>query len=144
MIIQNAIRTLGGKMLVSANRHDYVSVEENGNVYATDGGIDYLRRTYPMSDLSVWDKVLNFFGWYKDKLLPDDFTVEDDMLFSVVRERLLRGTNGKHGDEDFHFVILKDMDTEWVKAAIKYNKKYNKDDSFASDMYRKELEFRGE
>jgi len=143
MIIQNAMRTPEGVLLVSAHRHDYTAVEENGHLYAVDGGTDYLKRSYPTTKLNLLQKILKYLSLYKDPLAPTDLSVDTDMLFPQVRERLLRGTRGKHGDEKFNWVILKDMDDAWVKSAIKYNKKYHKDESFASDMYRKELEFRG-
>jgi hypothetical protein len=34
------------------------------------------------------------------------------------------------------------MDASWLKSSIKYNKKYNQENSFASNMYKRELDYR--
>lgn len=39
---------------------------------------------------------------------------------------------------------MSEMSDEWLKNCIKYNANLNIDDSFASEMYRKELKYREE
>jgi len=43
-IVLNRIKTPDGTILTSYHRHNYVSHIDNGELYAVDGGNDYLRR----------------------------------------------------------------------------------------------------
>ena len=144
-LLQNAMRTPDGTILNSTHVHDFITHEDkNGQFYANDGGLDYIKRSYPVpTKLNFLEKMLRFIGKYKHMHTPTDLSIYESTPFEEVREKLLRGSNGKFGEEKFHWVILMDMKSEWIKAAIKYNKKYHKDDSWVSDMYRKELLFRG-
>ena len=143
IILQNAIQTPDGTILLSASVHDYIGhTDENGYYYSTDGGSEYLKRSMPMPTLKWYEKLLRFIGMYKDKLAYIDLTIAPSTEFKDVRARLLRGTKGKYNDEEFRYERLKDMDSDWIKAVIKYNKKYKKDDSFVSKMCRRELELR--
>jgi len=58
-VLYNAIQTPDGTILVSRHRHDFVSYKDkNNNYYAVDGGHDYTRRLFDISDykeLSVYD-----------------------------------------------------------------------------------------
>ena len=123
MIIQNAIRTPDGTILMSRSRHDYHSYVDtiNGQTYMVDGGLDYIRRSIgPVEDLTLWD--------------------EDP--HEVIREKLLRGTRGKDGKGDYKQVILKDIDDEWLKNIISYEEEKRPDNPYLK-YYREELKFRG-
>jgi len=141
-LLQNAMFTPKGKFLISTHVHDYVSTEENGHYYSTDGGVDYIKRSYPVPQLTIWDRFLRFIGKYKNKLEPIDMSIYSNTKFNILRERLHRGSKGKFGDEEFTWTALKDMTTEWIKSSIKYNIKYDLGDSWQTDMYKKELYYR--
>lgn len=141
-LLQNAMLTPKGKFLISTHRHDYVAHEEGGNYYATDGGLDYIKRSVPIPVLTRWQKLLRFIGKHEDKLTPKDMCIYSNTKFKDVRERLHRGSKGKFGDEEFTWIALKDMGTEWVEVSIKYNNKYDLGDSWQTDMYKRELEYR--
>jgi hypothetical protein len=110
-LIYNAIRTPDGTILESRHRHDYVThTDKNGDYYSTDGGTDYLHRTVndvPAEDLSLYD----------------------DSPHEVIREYLSRGGRGKNMDEPLKYVLLKDIDNDWLDAIILYeetNRPFNK------------------
>lgn len=126
-IILNQIQTPDGTILRSMHRHDYVTyVDKNGKEYMVDGGNDYLRRNThddaPYIELSVYD----------------------DAPFQVIRENFHRGGRGKNGTDPLTWVPMSKMSDSWLLACIQYNKERGLDDSFASDMYRKELVWRKE
>lgn len=74
-IILNRIQTPDGTILTSYHRHYYHShKEENGNYYAVDGGLDYLKRVYDIPD-------------YKE------LSLYDDEPFEVIRQNLHWGVN---------------------------------------------------
>ena len=71
MIIYNAIRTPDGTVIESKHRWNYnAHTDVNGQVYAVDGGHDYLRRIGPpdYTELSVTSEynhelIRKFFKW---------------------------------------------------------------------------------
>ena len=100
-IVRNSMVTPDGTVLVSRKRHEYVAHEDaNGFTYAVDGGRDYLRRS------------LN------DEAPAEDTSVSLFHGHEAVREAYDWGTYGKDGDEELHYVLLKDMDEEHLQALI--------------------------
>lgn len=95
-IVANQIRLPSGKIIRSHDRHDFVSVEEDGVTYMVDGGSDYLKRSLTGEECSVYSN--------------DDF--------SVVRKYLAWGTYGKTGTEPFHRVSLDNMSNAHIKAVL--------------------------
>lgn len=59
-LIRNAIKTPDGTVLESTHTHDFKShIDKNGNYYAIDGGLSYLKRIATREDyeeLSKWDE----------------------------------------------------------------------------------------
>lgn len=125
ILILNRIQTPDGTILTSHHRHDYVShTDKNGLYYFLDGGKDYRRMSnYPEAP-------------------HKDLAVYSDAPFKVIREHLHRGTHGKCGREELKWVPLNEMNDEWVRACIEYNKEIGGEKSFASQMYKKELAYR--
>lgn len=119
-IIQNAIKTPDGTILVSSHVHDFRQYEDaNGKTYFVDGGTEYLRRTFTED--------------------YEDLTVYSDDSFEQARKKLLRGGCGKNGDEEFKWTPLAEMSDEWIEAAIKYDKERG---YIPSKYYNQELEYR--
>ncbi len=124
-IIANMIKTPDGTILQSYNRHDYKTyTDKNGHEYMVDGGSDYLRRNLveeaPYEELSVYS----------------------DAPFQLIRKYFCRGGRGKDGRQPITYVPLNEMSNEWVKSCIIYNDERGLGESFASEMYLQELEYR--
>jgi len=122
-IIQNAIRTPDGTMLISAHRHDCRTYFDSSvsREYMIDGGLDYIRRN------------LN--------IIPpaDNFTIYDNDLFEIIREKFLWGTYGKEGTDPMTWVVLKDMSSEHINNILEI-------DNISEDrrkFYMEELATRG-
>lgn len=124
-ILQNAIRTPDGTILVSKHRHDYVThLDKNGELYMTDGGTEYIKRsvnTIPATDLNI---VIGSDG------------------FAQIREKLLRDSKGKNGDEPLKYILLKDMEDEHILKFIEYNVANGNVDNIYNTFYAMELEYR--
>jgi len=125
-LILSRIQTPDGTILTSYHRHDYViHLDDNGEEYMLDGGNDYQRRSInkiPAKDLSVWS----------------------DDPFEKIRESFCRGGRGKDGTQPLTWTPMNKMSDEWLKACIKYNEEGGMGESFASQIYEKELEYRKE
>ena len=120
--LANRIRTPDGTILESMHRHDYVTyTDANGLEYMVDGGSEYLRRTVhesaPYEELSVYE----------------------DAPFEEIREAFHRGGRGKDGTEPLTWVPMSKMSDEWLLACITYNEDRGLGESFANEMYKKEL-----
>jgi len=124
-IILNRIKTPDGTILISHHRHDYVTyIDKNGLEYMVDGGTEYLRRnTHEGVDY-------------------EELSVYDDEPFEIIRKYFERGGRGIDGKQPLTWVPLSEMNTEWVEACIKYNEERGMENSFANEMYKKELEYR--
>jgi hypothetical protein len=56
-IVYNAIQTPDGTILQSKHRHDYVSyTDKNGQYYAVDGGLEYVKRSWDKPDYTELNK----------------------------------------------------------------------------------------
>jgi hypothetical protein len=122
-LIYNAIRTPDGTILESLHRHDYVShTDKNGDYYSTDGGVDYLHRTV-------------------NKIPAEDLSLYDDAPHEIIREYLQRGGRGKNGDEPLKYVLLKDVNNEWLQAIIDYEEEHRPNNIFLKH-FKNEIKFR--
>lgn len=125
-LILSRIQTPDETVLTSWHRHDYVThLDKNGEQYMLDGGNDYQRFNItkePFKDLSVWS----------------------DTPFEIIRENYHRGSRGKDGKSELQWIPMSKMSDDYLKACIKYNKERGLEDSFASEMYQKELDYRKE
>lgn len=122
-LIYNAIQTPDGTILHSKHRHDYVShLDTNGEVYVNDGGNDYIRRSVNIIEAL-------------------DISLYDDAPFEVIREYITRGGRGKNMDEPLKYVLLKDIDDEWLQAIIDYEELYRLCNT-QLNYYRQEQEYR--
>ncbi len=100
IIVYNAIKTPDGTVLVSKHRHDYVAyTDKNGQYYAVDGGSAYLKRMF-------------------DKRDYEELSMYSDDDHATVRGKFSWGTFGKNGDEPKHWILLKDMTVEHIKAIL--------------------------
>ena len=100
-LVYNAIRTPDGTVLESTHRHDYKTyLDKNGKEYMVDGGLEYVRRNVhddaPYEDLSVY--------------ITDGH--------DSVREVVKWGTYGINGDQPLTYILLKDMNTEHIRACL--------------------------
>lgn len=98
--LNNKIQTPDGTILQSFSRHDYKTyVDENGEEYMVDGGLDYLRRNVnkePYIELSL----------------------ELPQPHRVIREELTWGSYGKSGNEPLRRILIKNMETDHIKAVL--------------------------
>lgn len=126
-IILNQIRTPDGTILKSMYRHDYVTyTDANGLKYMVDGGSDYLRRNL------------------HDSAPYEELTVYEDAPFEEIREAFHRGGRGKDGLQPLTWVPMSKMSNTWLLACIQYNEDRGQGDSFANELYHKELSYRKE
>ena len=124
-LIYSAIRTPDGTILESKHRHDFVTyIDANGEYYQNDGGIDYFRRSI-------------------NKEKAEDLSLYSDDAHEKLREVVSRGGRGKNGDEELKYVLLKDIDDEWLQAIIDYEE-LNRPNNKYLPVYREEVKFRGQ
>lgn len=99
-IAVNRIRTPDGTIIQSKYTHDYVSYRDtsNGLLYAVDGGLSYLKRTYdgPYEELSLFE----------------------NSPHTELRENVKWGTRGKSGKEPTRFISIAEMDTDHIEACL--------------------------
>lgn len=121
MIIKNAIQTPDGTILRSYGVHDYVShTDKNGETYFTDGGIEYIRRSY-------------------NKVPAVSMDIYSDNAFETVREIDFWITYGKDGKQPSKRVSLSEMNKGHIKAIL--NTQYQIPFELAT-LFEKELEWR--
>lgn len=124
-LIKNSIITPDGTELISKSRHDYVSYKDkNGNYYAVDGGLDYLKRTYDEPDYT-------------------ENSVYSNAPFALIRTSLLRSSYGKNGDEPLHYILLCDMTNEHLLATIEYEENLEPNSEYLP-FYKQEVQHRNE
>lgn len=102
-VLKNSIQTPDDTVLISRHRHDYVShVDKNSEMYAVDGGTEYLRRVYDKHDFK-------------------ELSVYDDGTHETRRNNLFWGRNY---DKDMNklpeteYILIKDLDTDHIKAIL--------------------------
>ena len=98
-LLLNSLRTPDGTVLVSLNRHDYVTYRDaNGKLYMVDGGLAYQRRSAngDEEDLSVWSN--------------DDHETKAN--------HCMWGTYGKDGRQPLRWVSIRDMDSYHISEVI--------------------------
>lgn len=121
MIICNAIRTPDGTVLRSFSRHDCVSHKDaNGNTYAVDGGVSYIRRVGSMdfTELSVDSK---------------------DVSHEVARTLMVWGTRGKGGKDPLKYVPIAELDTDHIEAILATQWQISEE---LKQLFNNELEYR--
>ena len=122
-ILRNSARCKKcGDVLVSRYRHDFVKCSCKA-IYI-DGGHDYLRG-----------------GGEREACDSTSIIVTGDTPFDVVRDNLEWGTYGKDGDEELHYILLKDMTTDHLKAILETQTKMSE---FYKWAMMEELKRRGE
>lgn len=117
-IVYNGIRTPDGTVIESWSRHDFVShTDKNGDLYAVDGGLDYLRRLAPREDyieMSLWE----------------------DSNYSLIRQRVKRWNK-----ESKTSIRLMDISQDWLEAIIRHYDEKGVSNQI-TDMYKKEKDYR--
>ena len=115
-------QTPDGVVLWSKHRHDFKGhTMEDGTFLAVDGGDQYIRLTNPQ------------------KLT--DMCVYEDSEHVEKREVVSWGSYGKNGDEELHYILLKDMTTEHIEAVIRTQPQIR---SWLFDTMCDELQYRRE
>ena len=105
-ILVNRIMTPDGTILTSRTTHDYVSyVDKNGEKYVVDGGSDYLRRS-------------------SNKIPAKEMSIYDDDDFETIRTNFHR-----YNPVIEDYVIICDIDNEWLENIITYYREKGYDDS---------------
>lgn len=124
-IVLNSMMTPDGTILTSRHLHDYVShVDANGDFYSNDGGNDYLHRTI-------------------NKVPATDLTLYSDSPFEIIREHIVRGGRGKDGNEPLKYIVLKDINDEWLQAIIDYEEELRPNNP-QLEYYKQEQLYRNE
>lgn len=109
-LIQNALRTPDGTIIVSRDVHDYV--EHEG--YFIDGGLEYSRVGWPVG------------GYHNYEPL---FLYENDD-FDLKKECLVWGTYGKDGKQPLKWVKFTECEDDHLKAILKMH---------ISDLYKEAI-----
>jgi len=118
-ILLNRAKCLNcGEVLISTHRHDFVGC--SCGKLAVDGGLDYLRRVG--TD-------------YEEQSIYNTDSIE------IIRENISRGTYGKNEDEPLRYVLLKDIDDEWLANIISYEQEHRPNNVYL-EVYQREQEFR--
>lgn len=124
-IILNQIQTPDGTILKSMHRHDYVTyMDKNGLMYMVDGGNEYLRRNVHKDNPYI------------------EMSIYSDAPFEIIRKNYHRGGRGKDGKQRLTWTPMDKMSDIWLKNCIIYNNEQGLENSFANEMYKKELEYR--
>ena len=126
MYLLNSIKTPDGTILVSKNRHDYVSyTDKNGQYYSVDGGEEYLRRGFDIADY-------------------EELSIEDDGKWENRRKYLHWG---KNFDEDMNRLpetiwdTIENLNTGHIEAILDGGFCKN---SIYLETFNEELKFRNE
>jgi hypothetical protein len=122
-IVYNAIKCPDGTILESKHRHDYQSyVDKNNETYVLDGGGEYIRRSINIIE-------------------AEDISLYSDAPHEQIREVVSRGSRGKSGREELKYILIKDIDDEYLEALIDYEELNRPQNKYLS-IYRAEQKFR--
>jgi hypothetical protein len=123
-IVYNAIRTPDQTILESKHVHDYQSyVDKNGEIYILDGGCGgYTRRSVNIIE-------------------AENISLYSDAPHEQIREVVSRGSRGKSGREELKYILLKNIDDEYLQAIIDYEETNRPTNKFLP-IYRAEQKFR--
>tara|TARA_R110000851_G_C12795886_1_gene536878 strand:+ start:31 stop:435 length:405 start_codon:yes stop_codon:yes gene_type:complete len=127
-ILVNKIRCPDGTILESRHRHDYREhVQEDGEEYFIDGGLDYVR--YGGTCIDKIEVLTSYYG--------DDHT--------DIRENFTWGRNFNKEMNRLpktEFVLLKDITDSHLEALIDYTKDFSVKE--INMLFKDELVFRGD
>ncbi len=122
-LVYSAIQTPDGTIIESNHRHDYKTyLDKNGKEYMIDGGLDYIR-----SSANGDEKYISVYS---------------DEPHEKVREFAFRTGYGKTGKEEFRVTRIKDMDDDYLLAAIVYLENLNNTNNNHYKILLNEKEFR--
>jgi len=100
-LLVNKWKCKDGTILQSRHRHDYCThTDSNGEHYMLDGGLEYFRHSGNLEPMCVYtndshEKIRDNFEW---------------------------GSYGKNGEEELHYILLKDLTDEHISAILKTQK----------------------
>ena len=124
-LVHNSVTCLEcGETLVSFHTHDYKTCSCD-NETSVDGGLSYGR--YGGKDLSK---------------VKTNYVYDDDKI-EIIREVFYRGGRGVDGKQPLKYVLLKDIDDEWLGAIIDYEEQYRPNNKYLP-IYYKELNYRND
>lgn len=120
-IVYSAIRTPDGTLLESRHRHDYKTYVDSvtGEEYMIDGGLDYVRTNV-------------------NKVPATIITLCEDSPIEEIREYWSWGSYGKKGDEELHYILLKDMTNLHIWNILRLSGPYD----ITISILNKELQYR--
>lgn len=122
-IVYSAIKTPDGTILESKHVHDYQSyIDKNQETYILDGGMEYIRRSV-------------------NKEEAEDLSLYSDAPHEQIREVVSRGSRGKDGKQPLMYILLKDIDEEYLQAIIDYEE-LNRPQNKYIPIYLAEQKFR--
>lgn len=118
-LIYNAIKTPDGTVLESKHRHDFLThIDANKEYYQNDGGIDYFHRSI-------------------NKVPAEDLSLYSDAPHVQIREKVSRVWRGLDRTEPLKYVLLKDINDDWLQAIIDYEELNRPQNKFL-EMYKNE------
>lgn len=118
--IASFLITPDGTKLQSYHRHDYKThTDKNGEEYMIDGGLDYVRTSV-------------------NKEPANHFRITMAWPHPVRRESFHWGSYGKQGNEPLHWIALKDMEPDHIKAVLIIKPS----ESWLAQLLNDELEYR--
>ena len=122
-LVYSAIKCPDGTILESKHVHDYVThLDKNKETYILDGGTDYIRRSVNIVE-------------------AEDLSLYSDAPHEQIREKISRGSRGKSGREELKYILLKDIDEEYLQAIIDYEES-NRPNNKYLPIYKNEQKFR--
>jgi hypothetical protein len=143
ILVHNSIMTPDGTILVSRHRHDFVyHTDKNGHRYCLDGGLDYIRMSYPEFKPSLFKKVLKWLGFpISNNLMPTNLCAYIGDPICKLRQVVSRGGRGINGDEPLRYVLLKDINDSWLDNIISYEEEFRPYNLYLP-VYREEKRYR--